>query len=685
MADLSGTVNVIKETCRSRCIAVAACTIIAAAAFAGATRGGPAQGPPILTPAAARTGAHGFTTAGETAPSQLWVNLTCTMLCGYTGDTLEARCSVTGSDGSTCFPADGLPFLYQTSFDYFYSDGCFTVLVPVGQTVVRLGHGFEYAEITDTVDISADTAIVYGFERIVDMAELCWFPGDCHLHIDHAGGAYTVTPAEAGVMGLAEGLRVLNCLDNAYCFTGSPDPCSTEECIVYMTEEYRSATFGHMGLLGATSLISPFSSSWSPMTGDVADSVHLQDGALVISVHPVSSDDFDDVESWPGVGIARELPVDIISSRIDGFEVMSYSNCNFGGIELGMWYRFLNCGFKLPACAGTDACMNRISTYPLGAFKTYVYIPSGELSHPAWLEGMAAGRTFVTNGPLFTEFRIYDYSSQYMAGDSILAAGELLELYGSVAVTCARPLDRIELVVNGEVVETFRLHHQRSGVDTNFTLTLDESSWIAARVFGGNHYWLNIGSALFAHTSPVYVSLNGERIVDTDDALHFAGWIADLEALFAWKSFGVLPVDSIRIRDKLAEARRYYEHLASVATHVAGQPPALPLALPFLEQNRPNPFSAATAVEFGITSARDGRRGGVFAAGASAVQGELAVYDVTGRMIRRLFYGDIAPGQKRMLYWDGRDNSGRAVSSGFYFCRFRGGGLTTSRKMLLLR
>ncbi|UCF05057.1 MAG: CehA/McbA family metallohydrolase [bacterium] len=629
---------------------------------------------------------HGEVVPAETNhSSQLWVPLTCITICDDTEDTLATRCSVTGSDHNPYFPNDGYTLFYPVGYGYFYASGIFSVIVPTGQTIIRLGHGFEYAETIDTVDITGDTTITYRLDRIIDMAIMDWYPGDCHVHIDHVGGVYDVTPKDVHLMGCAEGLRVVNCLDNGYHFTGAVDSCSTDECIVYMSEEYRSSTYGHMDLLGLTSLIQPFSSSWYPMTMDVADSTHRQAGALVISAHPVSSTNFDDVDDWPGSGIARELPVDVVTSRIDGFEVMCYSNCRFGGIELDMWYRLLNCGFRLPACAGTDACMNIYYTKPLGGFKTYVFIPSAAFDYPNWLSQLADGRTFISNGPLFTRFEICDYSRMLIPGDSLEATGELVELYGMISIWCAHPLDRFELVINGEVAQRFNLYHWRDHVDTSFTVTLDESSWIAARVFGSNVYWFNVGNALFAHTSPIYVTLNGERIVNQDDAQYFADWIADLEELTGIRGSWSNPEDSIRVFREFETARLYYEQLASGVTAVEESPLARGRPVPYLYQNSPNPFSTGTFIEFGISPGVRDPFTASMETGVTAIPGDFVVYDVQGRFIRRLYRGALLPGERMRIFWDGKDHRGREVTSGVYFCRLSTAGWTGGRKMLLLR
>jgi hypothetical protein len=64
-----------------------------------------------------------------------------------------------------------------------------------------------------------------------------------------------------------------------------------------------------------------------------------------------------------------------------------------------LWYRVLNCGFRVPATAGTDCFLNRINSSPPGWGRCYVRLPKG-LDYKAWIEGQRAGRSFISNGPM---------------------------------------------------------------------------------------------------------------------------------------------------------------------------------------------------------------------------------------------------------------------------------------------
>ncbi len=79
-----------------------------------------------------------------------------------------------------------------------------------------------------------------------------------------------------------------------------------------------------------------------------------------------------------------------------------------------------------------------------------------------------------------------------------------------------------------------------------------------------------------------------------------------------------------------------------------------PLALTDL-RNHPNPFNPTTDIAFEIVGGR-------------AATTIVDVYDVTGAKVRSLYLGELDPGA-HALHWDGRDDSGRTVSSGVYLAR----------------
>jgi hypothetical protein len=107
---------------------------------------------------------------------------------------------------------------------------------------------------------------------------------------------------------------------------------------------------------------------------------------------------------------------------------------------------------------------------------------------------------------------------------------------------------------------------------------------------------------------------------------------------------------------------------ASAGTITGDDTPTAPKAFA-LYQNAPNPFNPTTTIRFDLPVRSHVR---------------LAVYSVTGRLVRVLLDRDIDAGCKE-IRWDGRDSRGRSAASGIYFYRLDTPAFSESRKMILLR
>lgn len=88
-----------------------------------------------------------------------------------------------------------------------------------------------------------------------------------------------------------------------------------------------------------------------------------------------------------------------------------------------------------------------------------------------------------------------------------------------------------------------------------------------------------------------------------------------------------------------------------------------------LKQNYPNPFNPTTVIGYSLSVDR-------FTT--------LTVYDILGRTVRTLVNERQQAGNYS-VNWDGRNNSGRAVSSGIYFYRLQAGEFMRTRRMLMMK
>ncbi len=91
-----------------------------------------------------------------------------------------------------------------------------------------------------------------------------------------------------------------------------------------------------------------------------------------------------------------------------------------------------------------------------------------------------------------------------------------------------------------------------------------------------------------------------------------------------------------------------------------------------LLQNYPNPFNATTIINYELRIKN------------SPVRTTLKIYNILGEEVITLVDKKQKAGSYRVV-WDGRDNQGKEVVSGIYFCRLKTGGFSQVRKLALIR
>jgi hypothetical protein len=179
----------------------------------------------------------------------------------------------------------------------------------------------------------------------------------------------------------------------------------------------------------------------------------------------------------------------------------------------------------------------------------------GPLDYAAWIDGLRAGRTFVTNGPML-EFTVGNHG----IGDTIKLESPT-ELPLKARATSQFPLDKVELVQNGQIIATATLSpDKREGV-LDQRVKLDRSGWLSFRATGPGHANHPAGT-LDAHTSPIYVEVRGTPTGSRADAEYFLKWIERLSV--ALRVRDRVPNDELRrhIQNQLESARSVYLKIA---------------------------------------------------------------------------------------------------------------------------
>lgn len=183
-----------------------------------------------------------------------------------------------------------------------------------------------------------------------------------------------------------------------------------------------------------------------------------------------------------------------------------------GGMPLWsmeVYYHLLNCRFRLPVSAGSAS---GVKAAPLGYNRVYVHLDK-PFSYSAWFESLKAGRSFATNGPMLFLTADGEEPGPPLRGKAPRKVRIRVEALSP------RPLDRVEIVVNGRVVRSLSTPDSKGRWVAEMDHTFDRDGWVAARAFEPVARTIR-----FAHTSPVYIDL-GHPAPAADDARFFLEWI----------------------------------------------------------------------------------------------------------------------------------------------------------------
>jgi hypothetical protein len=462
---------------------------------------------------------------------------------------LTARLSLRHEGGRFHAPPGAL-YRISGGLEHFYAENAAELVVPAGRYVLRGFRGTEYRPAGLELEVPAGGRAVarLELERWCDPTRRGWYSGESHIHANYGYGAWYNTPESMRLQIAGEGLNAANFVvansdtdgifDREF-FRGAPDPLSTPAHVLYWNQEFRATLWGHMTLYNLRHLVEPImtgfkdtTNPWdAPTNADVADHARLQ-GGHVNYTHPAGNAR----DPYASAYSAKAMPVDVALGKIDSIDInWSYEP------TLSLWYRLLNCGFRLPASAGTDCFLNRIRSRLPGADRAYVRL-DGPFSYAAWVAGLKAGRSFVTNGPILE----LSAAGKGLGDTIVLAAPGPVEVRGRAEA--AGPIDRLELVVNGAVAATGDA--ARGLLDQ--PVRIDKSGWMSLRVFAG---------AAQAHTSPIYVEVAGRPAASREDAEYYLAWIDRLERQLAARDRLPSPAVKAHVARQLEAAREVYREV----------------------------------------------------------------------------------------------------------------------------
>jgi len=502
-----------------------------------------------------------------------------TVIDAATGKPIPARISITAKDGQSFAPDDawrhaddGVDHTERRfEYGYFHTPGTSDLTIPEGTLSIEVTRGPEYEVAHQSVSVAAKSTrtIRVSIHRLMNLAARGWWSGDLHVHMNY-GGHYRSDPRRLRAMAEAEDLHVIENLivnkegrvpDIGY-FTGRPDPVSTSRLLILHDQEFHTSLWGHVGLLGLrdhvvlpgyASYAQTAAASFFPTNTEVMTQAREQ-GAVTGYVHP--GDVLADT-AQPDKTLPYGIPADAALGLVDYMELVSFSE---HVSTAWVWYRLLNCGFHIPAGAGTDAMTNFASLRgPVGMNRVYVKL-DGPLSRERFLGGLKAGRSFATNGPLL-ELTIEGRG----LGEEVRlpVGGGRLRVRGSLRSFV--PVERLELVGRDGQVLRFPLAGDSTRASIDTTIAVRQSGWYTLRASStkSRHPVLDIYP--FATTSPIYVSVGNEPVRSPQDAAYFVRWIDRLDSLAQASTAWNNEAERNATLGKFAEARKVFSEQAGSA------------------------------------------------------------------------------------------------------------------------
>jgi hypothetical protein len=412
----------------------------------------------------------------------------------------------------------------------------FRIKLSPGKYTITIEQGKEYLSLVESVTIDDEPqSKTFRLQRWVNMAERGWYSGETHVHrriqelpnvmlAENLNVAFPVTFWTTSAFTAPD-------LEPSRLRRQGPSPfgpradrghqmisVDKEHVIFPRNTEYEVFFIdGQRHTLGAVFILNHKTrfKEGMPPVAKIAEQAHREGALLDLDKH-----------SWPWsmmlVPIAKvdlfELANNSVWRTNFGFRRSSTPPASYmklesddrglterGWLSFGFenYYTLLNCGFRLQPTAGTASGVHPV---PLGFSRVYVH--TGDHFDPdKWLQGLRRGKSFVTTGPML--FATVDDELPGHVFQQPAAKARQFRL--QVQSLSPRPLDRIEVMVNGDIVSTIKPDESNGlrtskgayQVNVDAMIPIKKSSWIAVRSF----YYEAEHRIRFAHTAPWHIEV----------------------------------------------------------------------------------------------------------------------------------------------------------------------------------
>jgi TolB protein len=454
------------------------------------------------------------------APGEPLAPLRITLLDAATGAALAGNVRVTNADGKPLLlelveprPKEPRPKAWHATA------GPFEMQAPTGKLRIEAFQGLETELAVREVDVQPEVGaeVELSLVRFANAFERGLASGNTHLHLmawplDRVENYLRETTA-ADQVDFAW-VSHLERFDTEVAYTTNElsradlEALSTPHTRFGWGEELRhnfgefSVGYGHVLLLDLQRLVEPVSIG-PVLAGTPHDAPGLADGmagaraqgAWTIWAHGANG--YEDLPSW----LLGRVDAQNLFDGAAPEDKLAGDHASYAAV----FYPLLDVGLSVPFSTGTDWFIGDLA-------RVYVAL-AGDRTTGAFLESLAAGRSFITNGPLL----------DFAVGDAGPGGVVKRDAPGVVPVR-VRAIGRVdfgvlEVVVNGRVAarsDAFAVDgHYEAGIAQ--AIALDGPAWVAARIAPGEAM-SELGKPLFAHTSAVTVEVGGERPFRSDVA-----------------------------------------------------------------------------------------------------------------------------------------------------------------------
>jgi hypothetical protein len=432
------------------------------------------------------------------------------------GKLIPARIYLVDSEGVQWAPENAIKY-DKNQEHHFITAGSFQLKLPPGRYSLAAERGPEYRPWSSSIEIQPGrkTEILAKLDRWVSMNELGWYSGDLHNHRK---------AEEIPRLLLAEDLNLAPTLTD-WIWEDKPIslPPTTSEAIrqvdafhVYSLLDKEVERLNHgpgaVDLLGLQTTIPFQGDRLFPPNDRFCRLAHEQGGYVdaekilwrdVCALVALDQIDFAgivhnhfnrhgvDLETEPWGMIPKSRPE---YNTIAGMPLWS----------MEVYYRFLNCGFRLPVSAGSASGVKAV---PLGYNRVYVRLHES-FDYRNWFRSLKAGRSFATNGPML----FLKVNGEEPGSVLHLSNPQSGRLKIRAEASSAGDLDRLEVLFKGRIIKAVNIADANGRLVAEFESEIRETGWVIARCFE------RAGKTIrFAHTSPVYVQFPEDNGIVSED------------------------------------------------------------------------------------------------------------------------------------------------------------------------